>query len=74
MTGHSISSPQVFVGYYDDYRQGLEGFGHANAAVTPALTTEHDIPEGVPVGWNSWGAYDSRLSYDKLVDVSNFFQ
>src|SRR5690606_33270448 len=53
---------------------GLEGFGHANAAVKPPLAFGPNIPKGVPVGWNSWGAYGSELSYDKVVDVSQFFK
>ncbi|WP_342663462.1 carbohydrate-binding protein [Paenibacillus harenae] len=74
VTGTTLTSPQIFVGYYADYRDGLEGFGMANAAVAPPLAFEKGVPQGVPVGWNSWGAYDSGLSYDKVVDVSNFFK
>ncbi|MBD2867996.1 carbohydrate-binding protein [Paenibacillus arenilitoris] len=74
VTGKTLSSPQIMVGYYDDYRDGLEGFGMANAAVAPPLAFGKGVPKGVPVGWNSWGAYDSGLSYDKVVDVSNFFK
>lgn len=74
ISGTKLTSPQIFVGYYDDYRDGLEVFGHANAAVAPPLAFGSDIPKGVPVGWNSWGAYGGTLSYDKVVDVSNFFK
>ncbi|MFC4810947.1 CBM35 domain-containing protein [Paenibacillus sp. GCM10023250] len=74
ITGAKLTSPQIFVGYYDDYRDGLEGFGQANAAVAPPLDFGRNIPKGVPVGWNSWGAYGGTLSYDKVVDVSNFFK
>ncbi|RAP77257.1 carbohydrate-binding protein [Paenibacillus montanisoli] len=74
ISGKTLTSPQIFVGYYTDYRDGLEGFGQANAEVAPPLDFEHGVPKGVPVGWNSWGAYDSHLSYEKVVDVSNFFK
>jgi hypothetical protein len=74
ISGTKLTSPQIFVGYYNDYRDGLEGFGHANAAVKPPLAFGKGIPKGVPVGWNSWGAYGGTLSYDKVVDVSHFFK
>ncbi|RIX50131.1 carbohydrate-binding protein [Paenibacillus nanensis] len=72
--GKTLKSPQIMVGYYDDYRDGLEGYGEANAAVAPPLAFGKGVPSGVPVGWNSWGAYDSSLSYDKVVAVSDFFK
>lgn len=72
--GTTLKSPQVFIGYYDDYRDGMEAYGRANAVVAPPLPFGPNIPQGVPVGWNSWGAYAEHLSYDKLMDVSNFFR
>ncbi|GAB6926203.1 alpha-galactosidase [Paenibacillus sp. JCM 10914] len=74
VTGKQIVSPRIMVGFFEDYRTGLEEFGHVNAAIQPPLAFGEDIPQGVPVGWNSWGAYDSRLSYDKAVSVSNYFK
>ncbi|OMF36000.1 carbohydrate-binding protein [Paenibacillus sp. FSL H8-0548] len=74
VTGTTLTSPQILVGYYADYRVGLESFGQANAAVAPPLSFKHGVPKGVPVGWNSWGAYESDLSYDKVVAVSDFFK
>ncbi|CAM4326616.1 hypothetical protein FHS16_000867 [Paenibacillus endophyticus] len=74
ITGMTLTSPQILVGYYADYRDGLESFGGANAVVAPPLAFKHDVPKGVPVGWNSWGAYESSLSYDKVVAVSDFFK
>jgi alpha-galactosidase len=74
VTGTTITSPQILVGYYADYRAGLESFGGANAAVAPPLKFDHGVPKGVPVGWNSWGAYESKLSYDNVVAVSDFFK
>ncbi|WP_051236393.1 carbohydrate-binding protein [Paenibacillus pinihumi] len=74
ISGTTLKSPQIFVGYYDDYRNGMEGYGRANAAVAPPLAFGPDIPQGVPFGWNSWGAYAHELSFSKVVDVSNFFK
>lgn len=74
VTGKQIASPKIMVGFFDDYRDGLEEFGAVNAAFQPPLSFGKDIPQGVPVGWNSWGAYASDLSYDKAVSVSNYFK
>ena len=52
----------------------MEAFGQVNATIQPPLAFGEDIPEGVPVGWNSWGAYASDLSFDKAVSVSNYFK
>ncbi|MUG65104.1 carbohydrate-binding protein [Paenibacillus campinasensis] len=74
VTGSEIRSPKIMVGFFEDYRDGLKTFGEVNAAIQPPLAFGENVPDGVPVGWNSWGAYDSGLSYDKAVDVSNYFK
>jgi len=73
ISGTTLQSPHIFVGHYSDYRDGMEAYGRANAVVAPPLSFGPNIPHGVPVGWNSWGAYAEHLSYEKMIDVSNFF-
>ncbi|RXZ79859.1 carbohydrate-binding protein [Paenibacillaceae bacterium] len=73
ISGTTLKSPQIFIGHYSDYRDGMEAYGRANAVVAPPLSFGPNIPQGVPVGWNSWAAYAEHLSYEKMVDVSNFF-
>ncbi len=68
VTGSTIASPKIFVGYYSDWRGGMEEFAQANAAQTAKL----DWNGGVPFGWNSWGKIQSSINYDKAVGVSNF--
>jgi alpha-galactosidase len=68
--GLKLQSPVIFIGSYADYREGLEAFGRANAAITPALTWEH----GVPFGWNSWSAAADKLDYDLYVTTSDFLR
>ncbi|WP_053783673.1 S-layer homology domain-containing protein [Paenibacillus xylanivorans] len=74
LSGTELSSPLIMVGGFSDYRTGLEEYGKANAIVTPPLELNPELPQGVPVGWNSWGAYGSSLSYQNVVDVSNYFK
>jgi len=74
LTGTTVSSPTILAGGFADYRDGLEQYGRANAVIAPPLTLSANLPQGVPVGWNSWGAYGSSLSYQDVVDTSNFFK
>ncbi|WP_217597232.1 alpha-galactosidase [Cohnella sp. GbtcB17] len=68
VSGSEIRSPLVFVGKYDDYREGLESYGRANAEIAPALPWEG----GVPFGWNSWSAVMDKLDADVYMRVSDF--
>ncbi|MBD2868005.1 alpha-galactosidase [Paenibacillus arenilitoris] len=67
--GKTLLSPTLFVGAFADYRDGLEAYGQANAALTPALKWEG----GVPMGWNSWSAVMSKLDFDVYAHTSDFF-
>ncbi|MFB9328122.1 S-layer homology domain-containing protein [Paenibacillus aurantiacus] len=72
--GQTLSSPTIFVGYYADYRDGLEAYGKANAVIAPPLAFASGVPQGVPVGWNSWGAHGSSLTYQHVIDTSNYYK
>ncbi|WP_339302234.1 S-layer homology domain-containing protein [Paenibacillus sp. FSL H7-0737] len=74
LTGAELSSPMIMVGAFSDYRTGLEEYGKANAIITPPLLLNPELPQGVPVGFNSWGAYEGTLSYQDVVDVSNYYK
>ncbi len=68
VSGASISSPTMFVGYADDWRDLLEEYAGANAAAQPRLGWDG----GVPFGWNSWGKLQTKISYDAAVTVSDY--
>lgn len=74
LTGAELSSPMIMVGAFSDYRTGLEEYGKANAIITPPLLLNPELPQGVPVGFNSWGAYEGTLSYQDVVNVSNYYK
>ncbi|GLX67623.1 alpha-galactosidase [Paenibacillus glycanilyticus] len=69
LRGTSIASATILVGAYDDYREGMEAYGKANAIVQPALSWNG----GVPMGWNSWSAVMTKLDYDVYTHTSDFF-
>lgn len=74
VSGTTVSSPTIMAGGFADYRTGMEQYGDANAKVAPPLPLSPQLPQGVPVGWNSWGAFGSDLSYQDVIDTSNYFK
>ena len=71
LSGAQLKSPLVFVGYFDDWRLGLEEFGRANRLAEPPYVFDWTKP--TPVGWNSWGVIQEKINYDKAIAVTNFF-
>ncbi len=71
LAGNKIKSPKIFVGYFDDWRQGLEDYGKANRFATTKYVFNWTQP--VPFGWNSWGEIKSNLTLAKANAVVDFF-
>lgn len=71
VTGNLLKSPLVFVGCFDDWRQGLEEYGKANRIADPPYI--FNWTSATPVGWNSWGVMQDKLTFDKAVKVADFF-
>lgn len=70
LKGKEVKSPKVLVGFFNDWRTGLEEYGKANAVVAPVKKW----PGAVTFGWNSWGALQFRLNHQNAVEVSDFFK
>jgi hypothetical protein len=68
VTGKILRSPLVLVGYYQDWRNGMEEYGQVNAQIHPPLPWS----EGVPFGWNSWSAYLMKIDAEKYLAVADF--
>lgn len=68
VSGKTVASPKIFLGYYEDYRDGLEAYGRANAVIAPPLAWD----KGIPMGWNSWSAVADKISYATYTDSSDF--
>lgn len=70
LTGKKIKSPKVFFGFFDDWREGMEEYAQANAVIAPPKAWD----KAVPFGWNSWGALQFNLTYQKALEVSDYFK
>lgn len=67
--GKVIKSPKVLLGVFGDWRDGMEAYGAANATVAPPRAWG----KAMPMGWNSWGVLQFNISYQKALEVSDFF-
>ncbi|NDV80988.1 alpha-galactosidase [Bacteroides sp. 51] len=68
--GKKIKSPKVLYGLFGNWCDGLEAYAKANAVIAPPKSWK----KAVPVGWNSWGALQFNLTYEKALEVSDFFK
>ncbi len=68
VSGRSIASATIFVGYYEDWRDGLEEYGRANSVFKAPISWK----EGIPFGWNSWAAYTGHINYSKYLGAVDF--
>jgi alpha-galactosidase len=66
--GAHVVSPRIFIGSFPDWRDGLEAYGAANAAVHPPLRWA----AGAPMGWNSWAAYAEKINDHRYLDSAAF--
>jgi len=69
VTGNTITSPTIFVGFGNDWRQTMENYAAENANFTPRLAWTN----GVPFGWNSWGVIQQYINYNDAIAVSDVF-
>lgn len=69
LKGNTVKSPKLFIGYFSDWRKGLEIYGETCAKIAPPRTWT----KGTPFGWNSWAAMASNVNYEGSIDVSDFF-
>lgn len=65
----TVKSPKMMIGFFDDWRRGMETYADVNEILAPKLPWA----KGKPFGWNSWGAIQTNLSYTNATEVSEYF-
>jgi len=65
------SSPMMMVGWFADWRTGLEAYGMSHAAMIRRYLPKWT--KATPFGWNSWGAMQDKLTLPKAKAVVDFF-
>lgn len=69
VTGNTISSPTIFVGFGDDWRVTMQQYTAENTNFTPRMICTNSVP----FGWNSWGVIQENVNYADVMAVSDFF-
>ena len=70
LSGTQVCSSRIFLGWFEDTRDGLQAFGKANAAVKPALPWEGPVI----FGWNSWAALMGKVTFEKYKEACDFMK
>jgi len=70
VTGDTISSPTMFVGFGTDWRNVMEDYAVANTSYAPRQVWNG----GVPFGWNSWYTYQATVNYSNAIAASIFIK
>lgn len=70
LRGKIVKSPKIFIGYFADWREGLETFGDVNAIVAPKAVWDGDKP----FGWNSWGVLQGDVNYQNASETAAFIK
>ncbi len=68
ISGTSLWSPKIFVGYYPDWRDGMEQFGQLNEIQNGAMACSG----GTPFGWNSWNGLGTSLTDSNAIGNANW--
>lgn len=71
LKGDLISAARVFFGSFADWRSGMESYAKANRLAEPPIIFKWKNP--TPVGWNSWGAMQEKITLEKASQVVDFF-
>ena len=70
VSGDEIHSPKIFLGYFTDWRDGMNAYAGANAAIVPP---KESVPD-VPFGYNSWGVLQDKVRYSDMTAVSDYIR
>ena len=70
LKGEKIKSPKILLGFFENWCDGLETYAKVNAIISPPK----EWGKAVPFGWNSWGALQFNLTYEKAMEVSDFIK
>ncbi|MET0462430.1 MAG: hypothetical protein ABW007_04735 [Chitinophagaceae bacterium] len=66
-----ISSPLMLVGYFNDWRTGMEYAAKLNRRLNKPDIFNWD--SATPMGWNSWGVLKDKITFDQAMKVVDFF-
>jgi len=69
--GDVIRSPKYLVSYEKDWRIGLENYAKIHRKLSPPYVQSWQ--GATPVGWNSWGVIQEKLSFKNATSTAQYF-
>ncbi len=66
--GTVVKSARYMIGFFDDWRVGMDTYAVANNLVAPRPVWT----KGNPFGWSSWGVQAEYVNYNGAMDCANF--
>ena len=69
--GESISSATFFLGFYENWKEGMNEYAKINTTFTPKRKS---VGEGNPIGWNSWGSIQEKITHADAVATSDYIK
>lgn len=69
--GTSVASATFFAGFYDNWKEGMNEYARVNTTFTPKRKAVND---NNPIGWNSWGSIQDKISYESAVATSDYIK
>lgn len=69
ISGETVSSAPILVGWYDSWQNGMNEFAEVNLQFQPKRKS---VTSHVPIGWNSWGSVQSDLDFETAVGISDY--
>ena len=69
--GEKISSASFFVGFYENWKEGMNEYARINTTFTPKRKS---VGEGNPIGWNSWGSIQDKINHSDAVATSDYIK
>ena len=64
-----VHSSKIMLGYFADWRRGLETYADLCATIHPRLPFKGTKP----FGWNSWGVIQTKINRTQAVEVSQYY-
>lgn len=69
--GESVSSATFLVGFYDNWKEGMNEYARINTTFTPKRKS---VGEGNPMGWNSWGSIQDKINHSDAIATSDYIK
>lgn len=71
VSGECVSSATFFVGFYDNWITGMNEYAQINTTFTPKRNA---VISSNPIGWNSWGSIQDKISYSNAIATSDYIK